>query len=104
MDKKVTASIKFFLRYMKESHCLDIYYNDFLICGNKSKHKVLERLCDFPTHSPEDFIGLSTIFSVWLYSVTKKTFWLFHYESIKSSEARKLIIDTDMYKLKKADY
>lgn len=103
MNKIVTNNIKLFLRYMKESHCLNIYYNDFIINGDKSKHRVLDRLCDFPTHSSEDFIGLSTIFSVWLYNVSKKTFWLIHYEAIKSFEAKKLIIDTDIYRIKKAD-
>lgn len=85
MQQKLNSNIRLFLRYAKEIHCINEYYNDFenFNVSNKNKKSIINFLSQFSKNEPEDFIGLGSIFPIWINSLNKKNFWLIYYRKIK---------------------
>lgn len=102
MKERLNPNVRLFLRYAKEIHCLNEYYEDFIksMSSNKNKQNVLKRLLEYPHYEPENFIGQAWIFPIWINNEPKRIFWLNYYEKIKKLNANKIITEFLLYKHK----
>lgn len=103
MQQKLNHNIRLFLRYAKEIHCINEYYNDFenFNVSKKNKPSIINFLSQFSRSEPEDFIGLGNIFPIWINSKSKRDYWLNYYRQIKNLNKDKILNELIKCKNKK---
>lgn len=78
---------KLAIRFLKESHCLKRYYNDYQLANRKSisNKKFIELMKNNQKYASElyDYIGLYGIFNGWSINENYKKYWLNYYYKIK---------------------